>query len=110
MYLRTPKRYTKKGMKRSLINLRWLWLYLIAPVILIPTVLAWQMRDSIGGQIGDWVSQHVRINQPTPTATIPAQDYQRLLTEAFKTARLNKAIDLLTQFTATNPNETLFHP
>src|SRR6184192_861802 len=104
MYLRTPKRYTKKGMRRSLINLRWLWLYLIAPVILIPTVLVWQMRDSIGPQIGDWVSQHVKINQPTPTPTIPPQNYQQLLRDAFTSARLNRAVDLLKQFTADNPN------
>jgi tetratricopeptide (TPR) repeat protein len=110
MYLRTPKRYTKKGMRRNLLNLRWLWLYLLAPVILIPSVLAWQFRDSLGGQIGDWVNRHVRLNEPTPTATIPAQDFQRLLTEAFTGARLNRAIELLKQFTAANPNETIFHP
>src|SRR5437762_13391258 len=99
MYLRTPKRYTKKGMRRSLINLRWLWLYLIAPVILIPTVLAWQFRDSISPQIGDWVSQHVKFNQPTATPTIPAQNYKQLLRKAFTRARLNKAIELLKHFT-----------
>src|SRR5436190_22345332 len=109
MYLRTPKRYTKKGMRRNLINLRWLWLYLIAPVILIPSVLAWQMRDTIGPQIGDWVSQHVKFNQATLTPTIPAQNFQPLLRDAFTSARLNKAIELLKQFTASNPNETTFH-
>jgi hypothetical protein len=33
MYLRTPKRYTQ-GQRRSIISLRWLWLWLLTPVVL----------------------------------------------------------------------------
>lgn len=109
MYLRTPKRYTVKGRRRRLLNLRWLWLYLVAPVILIPSVLAWQFRDTISPQISAWVNRNVRLNEATPTATIPAQDFQRLLREAFQNGRLNKATELLKQFTSAAPNEPGVH-
>ncbi len=110
MYLRTPKRYTKKGSRRSLLNLRWLWLYLIAPVILIPSVLAWQFRDDLSQRVSQLVGRvHIAVNAPTPTATIPAQDFQKLLHDAFQSARMNRAVDLLKQFTDSVPNETTFH-
>src|SRR5258706_5845699 len=110
MYLRTPKRYTAKGQRRRLLNLRWLWLYILAPLILIPSVIAWQYRDELIPRVGEIVgSVHIAINQPSPTPTIPAQDYQNLLREAFDTGRIGKAVELLKSFVQVAPNDPGVH-
>jgi tetratricopeptide (TPR) repeat protein len=110
MYLRTPKRYTAKGQRRRLLNLRWLWLYLVAPLILIPSVLAWQFRDQLIPRVGEAVGRvHISINEPSPTPTIPAQDYQTLLRDAFQTGRMGKAVELLKSFAQVVPNDPGVH-
>jgi len=98
MYLRTPKRYTEKGKRRSLINLRWLWLYILAPVVLIPALLIWDFRDQIRPIVGNMIPTIV-INPPTPTATIPPKDYAQLMSNAFQGGDINSAITLLKGFT-----------
>lgn len=47
MYLRTPKRYTR-GQKRSPISLRWLWLWLLTPVIVVAGVFIYNNRETLG--------------------------------------------------------------
>ncbi len=109
MYLRTPKRYTEKGKRRSLINLRWLWLYILVPVILIPALLVWDFRDQLRPIIGNMIPTIV-INPPTPTATIPPKDYANLMSNAFQVGDINAAITLLKGFTAeVAPNDVTLH-
>lgn len=47
MYLRTPKRYTR-GQKRSPISLRWLWLWLLTPVIVALGITIYDNRETLG--------------------------------------------------------------
>lgn len=105
MYLKTPKRY-RKGRKVHLINLRWLWLYLLAPVIIIPAVLIWEHRGPISKAIAEWTARNVRINisQPTPTATIPAADLQQRFTSFVQAGEFTDAIEALRGLTDANPN------
>ena len=37
MYLKTPKRYTQ-GQRRSIFSLRWLWLWILTPVVVYCTL------------------------------------------------------------------------
>src|SRR5512133_1315786 len=100
MYLRTPKRYTAKGSKRRLISLKWLWLYLLAPVILIPAVLIWDYRDTLSNEIANRLhSVSINLNPPTPTATITPKDYGKLLSDAFNSGKIDRYISLLSTFT-----------
>ncbi len=100
MYLRTPKRYTARGSKRRLVNLKWLWLYLLAPVILIPAVLVWDYRDVISPIIESRIrSFNINLNPPTPTATITPKDYGKLLSDAFNSGNIDRYISLLKTFT-----------
>ena len=76
MYLRTPKRYTAKGSKKPLISLRWLWLYLLAPVVIIGAALVWDNRSDWSQAIGEVIGR-VKIaplDAPTATPTRPAAD------------------------------------
>lgn len=47
MYLRTPKRYTR-GQKRSPISLRWLWLWILTPIIAVAGAAIYQNRETLG--------------------------------------------------------------
>jgi tetratricopeptide (TPR) repeat protein len=107
MYLRTPRRYTPKGQRRRSINLRWLWLYILVPVLLIPLVLAWDYRDVLRNDIDAWIRSHpVDLNPPTPTATIAPKDYARILSDAFQSGRIDKYISVLKSFaTEVAPND-----
>src|SRR5258708_26227265 len=107
MYLKTPKRYTAKGSRRPLVNLRWLWLYLLFPVILIPLILAWDYRDQLAPWIGEKVKQ-VNLSLPqaaTPTATaLPSNIGEQLGTD-FSTGKINLALDLLQSVAQVSPND-----
>lgn len=110
MYLKTPKRYTAKGSRRRLISLRWLWLYLLAPVIIIPSALAWQYRDEIGGWIGQRVDKAGIFRPPpptpTPTPTLPPNPAGEL-ENAYKAGRIGKAVDILRTIAMSVPNDVI---
>ncbi|MEP7285105.1 MAG: hypothetical protein ABI947_04975 [Chloroflexota bacterium] len=109
VYLKTPKRYTAKGSRRPLLNFRWLWLYLLAPLILIPAVLIWDYRDSLSQIVGDRVNKVViSLSTPTPVPT-PMQDPGKELQDAFQAGRVNKAIDILRAVGDAAPNEVSVH-
>lgn len=112
MYLRTPKRYTQRGRKRNLLNLTWLWLYLIAPPIIIGSALAWNFRADLSRQIGDWAGKNIRppsLFQPTPTATLPAKDLEVRILTALENGSINDALSALISFTASVPNDRAYH-
>src|SRR5258708_35008224 len=111
MQLRTPKRYTPKGSRRPLLNLRWLWLYILIPIILIPLVLIWAFRAPISDSVGQWIGHVINISKPVPTIT-PAPTFTgdpvAMLKSDFGTGRVNKAITLLKSLTDFAPNQIGF--
>src|SRR5258708_22355571 len=107
MYLKTPKRYTAKGSRRPLLNLRWLLLYLLFPVMLIPLILAWDYRDQLAPWIGDKLKQ-VNLSLPqaaTPTATALPPDIGNQLGTDFSLGKINQALDLLQSVAQVSPND-----
>jgi tetratricopeptide (TPR) repeat protein len=111
MYLRTPKRYTAKGSRRPLLNLKWLWLYLLVPVCLLPLVLAWDYRDSIQAPINQFFVDHPLnfFQMPTPTPTELPKDIGPSLKDAFSAGHIGKAISLLSSISDATPNDIVFH-
>jgi tetratricopeptide (TPR) repeat protein len=105
-YLKTPKRYTAKGSRRPLLNLRWLWLYLLAPFIIIPSVLAWNMRDQLSKDVGIWVKNAFPTPIPsiTPLPTL-AGDPRSELVSSLNAGRINKAIDVMRVIASSVPND-----
>ena len=47
MYLRTPKRY-RSGNRRSIISLRWMWLWLLTPIVVFIGIQIYNNRDVLG--------------------------------------------------------------
>lgn len=110
MYLRTPKRYTPRGRKPRLISLRWLWLYLLAPVVIIGGALAWDFRDSLSQQVNDAIGHiHIQINAPTATPTLPAADLQARIQSALQSGDLKTALDAMRTYDDSNPNDVKWH-
>ncbi|HLY28066.1 MAG TPA: tetratricopeptide repeat protein [Aggregatilineales bacterium] len=110
MQLRTPKRYTAKGSRRPLLNLHWLWLYILVPILLIPAVLVWDNRQSIGDNVSQWLNKHVLVAPlptPTPAPTLTG-DASAALAEAFKGGHVNKAVNILETLSDQNPNAAGF--
>ncbi|MFN7209436.1 MAG: hypothetical protein ACK4P1_03465, partial [Aggregatilineales bacterium] len=107
MYLRTPKRYTAKGKRRYLFNLRWLWLYILFPIALIPLLLLWNARETVSQYVGDWASRNIKIdlNPPTPTPTIPAADLRVRYMSYLQAGSLNNAIAALWSLGDLAPND-----
>lgn len=107
MYLRTPKRYTAKGKRRYLLNLRWLWLYILFPVVLIPLLLLWNNRENLSSNLGDWANRNIKIelNPPTPTPTVPAADLRVRYISYMQAGSLNNAIAALWSLGDLAPND-----
>jgi tetratricopeptide (TPR) repeat protein len=110
MYLKTPKRYQGKG-KRYLLNLRWLWLYIAFPILLVPLLLAWNARESLSGQVAVWAERNIKINlnPPTPTPTIPADELTLRFASYVQSGAMNNAISTLYSLTDLRPNDVALH-
>jgi len=111
MYLHTPKRYTPRGRKPRLISLRWLWLYLLAPIVIIGGALAWDFRDSLSQAVSNAIG-HIKlpqINAPTPTPTLPAADLQARVQNALQSGDLKTALDEMRAYNDSNPNDVKWH-
>ncbi len=108
MYLRTPKRYTAKGSRRPLLNLRWLWLYILVPICLIPAVLVWDFRNEIRPYIEQLIPTF-QINAPTPTATVPPAQFPPLFADAVQSGHIDKALQILRDWSDSEPNNIAIH-
>jgi len=107
MYLRTPKRYSGRDDRKRLISLKWLWLYLIAPVILVAAVLVWDNRATISPRIGEQIDKglsRIHINAPTLTPTIPGPVLKNNLIQALQAGKVETAMDALQALTDLEPN------
>lgn len=101
MYLKTPKRYTPKGKKRRLFNLRWWWLYLLAPLAIVGGVYVWNNQDTLRPPIETFINEQLNaagdriatIQAPTPTATDSPVNYLTIANAAYQRGAMDEAID-----------------
>lgn len=113
MYLKTPKRYSAKRRRRNLFNLTWLWLYLLAPVVIIAAALAWDLRAPLSKGILDWTNKNVKPPQlfaPTPTPTLPAKDLEVRIQTLLENGSINDAMDAMKAYTESMPNDQTWYP
>jgi tetratricopeptide (TPR) repeat protein len=112
MYLRTPKRYTR-GQRRSPVSLRWLWLWILTPIVVYFGIQIYQNRDIIAPPIQEAISNVVdsaqdslsTVNAPTP---LPTQDPTERLNRAddnWTNGRIEAAISDYQSILASTPNE-----
>jgi tetratricopeptide (TPR) repeat protein len=112
MYLKTPKRYAGRDSRQRLVHLRWLWLYILAPLVLIPAIIGWQYRATVSQSIGERVKVDEllrRLNPPTPTPSPtaipnPAEELQK----AYDAGRVSRAVIVLKNAAEAHPNEVRY--
>ncbi|MEO8611080.1 MAG: tetratricopeptide repeat protein [Chloroflexota bacterium] len=99
MYLRTPKRYTR-GQRRSPISLRWLWLWILTPIVAYVGIQIYQNRDVIGPPVHQAIynivnsAENSMATAAAPTA-LPTQDPSERLARAdgnWKEGRIESAV------------------
>jgi tetratricopeptide (TPR) repeat protein len=116
MYLRTPKRYTR-GQRRSPISLRWLWLWLLTPVVAFVGIQIYQNREVIGPPIHQALYSMVNNAQSglatavAPTALPTPDPSERLLRadENWSSGRIEAAIADYQSVLGAVPNDVQPH-
>ncbi len=112
MYLRTPKRYSR-GQRRSPFSLRWLWLWVLTPIVIYFGIQIYQNRDVISQPIEQALYNVVDNAQsglatagaPTP---LPTQDPGERLSRAddnWKNGRIEAAISDYESILDATPNQ-----
>jgi tetratricopeptide (TPR) repeat protein len=116
MYLRTPKRYSR-GQKRSPVSLRWVWLWLLTPVVVIVGIQIYNHRDEIAPPIHQAINSLVNNAQNSlatagaPTLS-PTQDPAERLVSAktdWTNGRIESSVSTYEQILDALPNDVEVH-
>ncbi len=117
MYLRTPKRYSSRRGRTRLISLRWLWLWILTPVVVFAGLYVYNNQDEIvpevqtmiSGVVDDANSQVATARAPEPTPTEdPTQNIQRA-NDAWALGAIQEAVSLYSEIIDTVPNDVAVH-
>lgn len=116
MYLRTPKRY-RSGNRRSTISLRWLWLWLLTPVVVIAGIQIYNQQDTLGPPVhqalynlADGLQNRVEtaVAPTLPPTQNPADALTRADTD-WGQGRVETALDTYQQVLSGAPNDVEAH-
>lgn len=116
MYLRTPKRY-QKARRQSLISLRWLWLWLLTPLMAFVGWQVYEQRDSLGPPARAFIDgvmqgagdQMSTITAPTP---LPTGDPAETLVQAdaaWRRGAMEEALQVYGAALDAAPNDITAH-
>lgn len=116
MYLRTPKRYLR-GQRRSPISLRWLWLWLLTPLVVWGGVQIYNHRETIAPPLHNAIYGAIDNAQrglatamaPTP---LPTQNPTERLMRAeadWRNGRIEAALESYTAVLDAVPNDVQAH-
>ncbi len=116
MYLKTPKRYTGRQ-RRRLFNLRWWWLYLLTPIVVVIGAGIYDQRDmfrkpledALFRQIASAESQVATLRAPTATPTESPFSYLEIADAAYERGAMDEAIANYRLAAAGLPNDVDVH-
>lgn len=116
MYLRTPKRY-RQGQRRSIISLRWLWLWLLTPLIVAAGVYLYNNREGITPQVREVIAGIVdsaqdamaTVTAPTPLPTADPSQRQAQADAAWVRGNIEDAVSLYEEISPALPNDVNLH-
>ena len=118
MYLRTPKRYqVGRRPKRHLFSMRWLWLWILTPIIVF---LGWQLyerREEFGPPVQAFVDSLVNDAQnsystataPTPLPTVDPSQQIAQANEAWNRGAIEEALQAYRAVLENAPNDVNVH-
>lgn len=117
MYLRTPKRYSQRAQRRGWISLRWLWLWILTPVVIWAGVSIYNNRDQYTPSVQNAVDGLVNSAQSglatasAPTA-LPTQDPAErivLADSAWSRGAIEEALSIYQDVLDSAPNNVTVH-
>lgn len=120
MYLRTPKRYQVNNgrRRRHLIgSTRWLWLWILTPIVVVAGYFIYEGRDQYGPQVRDAIATVVNDAQggiativaPTALPTTDPSDHIIRGDNAWVQGAMEQATDEYRQAAAGAPNDVRVH-
>jgi tetratricopeptide (TPR) repeat protein len=115
MYLRTPKRYQKQ--RRHLFSLRWLWLWLLTPLVVTAGYFLYENRAEfapvIERALGEVASDAQRnlatVTAPTPLPTVNPTDRLVVADDAWAQGSIDEALRTYEEILPSVPNDVLVH-
>lgn len=117
MYLRTPKRYQSKKRRIHLFSLKWLWLWILTPVVVVAGYLIYENRAQIAPPMIDFIENSVdsvsggvaTLTAPTPAPTADPSDRIRQGDNAWAQGAIGEAVTAYEQAAQNAPNDVHVH-
>ncbi len=117
MYLKTPKRYSKNQQRRSPISLRWLWLWILTPIVIVVGVQLYKRRDEFAPPVQQAISSVIESVQsgvstvvaPTATATENPTAKLNSAENDWREGRIESAVNGYSVISSALPNDVTVH-
>lgn len=117
MYLKTPKRYSKAQQRRSPISLRWIWLWILTPVVVIVGIQIYQRRAEFAPPVQQVINNVIDSVQsgvstavaPTATATENPTAKLNLAENDWREGRIESAVNSYLAIANALPNDVTVH-
>lgn len=115
MELRTPKRYLKP--RRNVISLRWLWLWLLTPIVALTGWLAYENMDQLRPPVQDAMQSMMNsagdsiatVTAPTPLPTQNPTNRLRVADDAWNNGAIDEAVAEYLAVLDNAPNDVRSH-
>ncbi len=116
MYLRTPKRYQKQR-RHMLASTRWLWLWILTPVVVVGGLLLYQRRAEIAPPVQQFITDAMHnagnsfstVTAPTPQATTNPADRLSAADSAWQQGAIDEAVRTYQGVIENAPNDVTPH-
>lgn len=116
MQLRTPKRY-RSGNRRNIISLRWLWLWILTPIVVLIGIQIYNHLDVIGPPVSQVIQNAfdglqnsvATAGAPTPLPTQDPADQLARAGDDWTQGRIESAMDTYKQVLSAVPNDVETH-
>jgi len=112
MHLRTPKRYRPGFHERRVVNTRWLWLWIIAPIGIVGGILLYNNRDELAPPIETFIVEAIgdvqggvaTMNAPTPMPTENPASRLARADESWLSGSIEQAVEDYLSASPSTPN------
>ncbi len=118
MYLRTPKRYQAgRKQSRNIISLRWLWLWILTPIVVAGGLFIYQQREVFGPPLREAINNAVNDAQqsistvvaPTPLPTADPSLQLEQANNLWAAGNIEGALDIYMPALQNAPNDVTAH-
>ena len=117
MYLKTPKRYAQKKQRRSPISLRWLWLWVLTPIVIVVGIQLYKRREEFAPPVQEAINNAIQSVQsgvstvvaPTATATENPTGKLNSAENDWREGRIEAAVNSYEVIVSALPNDVTVH-